>query len=307
MAPRIALYTDGACHPNPEGRGGWAAILLQDSQVRALHGSVDRTTNNRMELLAAIKGLEATPPGSEVVVFSDSQYLIKTMTKGWRRRANLDLWQRLDELVAERTVHWEWVRGHAGHPWNEEADRLAEAEARGLPATAAEGLSPPIPHDRTPALAPAQMVDISAKPPTAREAVAEAWVYLAPEAYQVLRAGQVPKGDVLALAQAAGILAAKQTPYLIPLCHPIPLSQVAVSFEFPDATQAVRVLASAKTTAPTGPEMEALTAAAIAALTIHDMCKGIDPALRIEGLRVLRKSGGKSGDLILDTSNITKP
>jgi cyclic pyranopterin phosphate synthase len=304
MASRIALYTDGACHPNPDGRGGWAALLVRDGQVRALHGSAERTTNNRMELLAAIKGLEATPPGSEVVVFSDSEYLVKTMAGSWRRRANLDLWQQLDALTAERTVHWEWIRGHAGHPWNEEANRLAEAEARGLPIQ----FRPPTREESEPpvALAPASMVDISEKPPTAREAVAEAWVHLAPEAYRALRDAQLPKGDALALAQAAGILAAKQTPYLIPLCHSIPLAQVTVTFDFPEATQAVRITASAKTNAPTGPEMEALTAAAIAALTIHDMCKGLDPAARIEGLRVLRKSGGKSGDLRFDTPNSPK-
>src|SRR5262245_42758303 len=128
----IQIYTDGACDPNPGGPGGWAAILIEDGQQRALYGSDESTTNNRMELLAAIKGLEATPAGSDVTLWSDSEYLVKTMTQGWRRRANTDLWQLLDHLVAARSVRWEWVRGHAGHVWNEEADRLAQGQARAV-------------------------------------------------------------------------------------------------------------------------------------------------------------------------------
>jgi len=106
------------------------------------------------------------------------------------------------------------------------------------------------------------------------------------------------------MAQAAGIMAAKQTPFLLPLCHPLPLEQVSVSFRLRDQAQTVVVTASVKTTARTGPEMEALTAASVAALTIYDMCKGVDPAIRIDGLRLLRKSGGKSGTVVLSTPTL---
>ena len=150
-------------------------------------------------------------------------------------------------------------------------------------------------------MAPAQMVDVSDKPITVREATAEAMVHLGSEAYPALRDGVLPKGDALAMAQAAGIMAAKQTPYLLPLCHPLPLEQVTVSFALRDEAQAVTVTTTVKTSARTGPEMEALTAASVAALTIYDMCKGLNPAIRIDGLRLLQKSGGKSGTIILDS------
>jgi len=290
----IDLYTDGSCESNPGGRGGWGAILVGDVQgspVR-LHGAEVTSTNNRMELTAAIKGLEATPSGAEVTVWSDSQYLVKTMTEGWRRRANVDLWGRLDQLAASHRVRWEWVRGHDGHPWNEEADRLAGGEAQGwVEAVEAEGRTI------------AEMIDVSGKDATVREATAEVIVAVG-GAYAALRGGTLPKGDALAMAQAAGIMAAKQTPFLLPLCHPLPLEQVSVSFRLRDQAQTVVVTASVKTTARTGPEMEALTAASVAALTIYDMCKGVDPAIRIDGLRLLRKSGGKSGTVVLSTPTL---
>jgi len=291
----IDLYTDGSCETNPGGRGGWAAILLGDIQgspVR-LHGAEDSSTNNRMELTAAIKGLEATPSGAEVTVWSDSEYLVKTMTQGWRRRANVDLWGRLDQLAASHRVRWEWVRGHDGHPWNEEADRLAGAESQGRAEAFEEAQGRTI----------AEMIDVSGKDATVREATAEVVVAVG-GAYAAVRGGTLPKGDVLAMAQAAGIMAAKQTPFLLPLCHPLPLEQVSVSFRLRDQAQTVVVTASVKTTARTGPEMEALTAASVAALTIYDMCKGVDPAIRIDGLRLLRKSGGKSGTVVLSTPTL---
>ena len=258
-----------------------------------LHGAEDSSTNNRMELTAAIKGLEATPSGAEVTVWSDSEYLVKTMTQGWRRRANVDLWGRLDQLAASHRVRWEWVRGHDGHPWNEEADRLAGAESQGRAEAFEEAQGRTI----------AEMIDVSGKDATVREATAEVVVAVG-GAYAAVRGGTLPKGDVLAMAQAAGIMAAKQTPFLLPLCHPLPLEQVSVSFRLRDQAQTVVVTASVKTTARTGPEMEALTAASVAALTIYDMCKGVDPAIRIDGLRLLRKSGGKSGTVVLSTPTL---
>jgi cyclic pyranopterin phosphate synthase len=139
----------------------------------------------------------------------------------------------------------------------------------------------------------ARMVDISAKDATEREATAEARIVLSAEAYAAIASGEAPKGDVLAAARIAGIMAAKKTSELIPLCHPIALSKVDVDFEWLDG--AIRITASAKTKAETGVEMEALTAASIAALTIYDMVKALDKGTTIEAVRLLAKSGGKSG------------
>jgi cyclic pyranopterin monophosphate synthase len=144
----------------------------------------------------------------------------------------------------------------------------------------------------------ARMVDVSQKETTAREAVAEAVIVLSAEAFAAAVSGDVPKGDVLAAARIAGIMAAKKTSELIPLCHPIPLAKAGIEFEALAARNAVRVVASAKTNAPTGVEMEALTAAAVAALTIYDMVKAIDKGAVIESIRLLTKSGGKSGAYI---------
>ena len=141
----------------------------------------------------------------------------------------------------------------------------------------------------------ARMVDVSEKLPTAREAQAEAFILLSPEAYEIALSPQAPKGDVLATARLAGIMAAKRTSELIPLCHPIPLSQASIDFEPQDARSGLRIVATTRTTAPTGVEMEALVAASVAALTVYDMVKAIDRAATIEGIRLLQKSGGKSG------------
>lgn len=141
----------------------------------------------------------------------------------------------------------------------------------------------------------ARMVDVSAKDVTEREAVAEAIVVLSPEAFATVREGNAPKGDVLATARIAGIMAAKKTAELIPLCHPLALSKADVDFEWFEDRNAIRIEALTKTTAQTGVEMEALTAASVAALTIYDMVKAIDKGAVIETVRLVRKSGGKSG------------
>ena len=140
----------------------------------------------------------------------------------------------------------------------------------------------------------AAMVDISAKDTTVREAVAEGRITLSAEALAAVRAGAVKKGDVLATARIAGIMAAKKTSDLIPLCHPLALSKVAVDFEFEDG--GIRVVTLARLSGQTGVEMEALTAATVALLTIYDMAKALDKAMRISDVRLLSKSGGKSGD-----------
>lgn len=142
----------------------------------------------------------------------------------------------------------------------------------------------------------ARMVDVSGKPDTAREASAEAIIALSEEAFAAALSGDAKKGDVLAAARIAGIMAAKKTSELIPLCHPIALTKATVDFEPLKDRHAIRILATTKTTGPTGVEMEALTAASIAALTIYDMVKAVDRAAVIEGVRLVAKSGGKSGD-----------
>lgn len=141
----------------------------------------------------------------------------------------------------------------------------------------------------------AAMVDVSAKAATARSAIAEARIVMQAATLAVIEAGTAKKGDVLGVARIAGIMAAKRTADLIPLCHPLALSAVTVDFTAEPAGPAIRIAAMVRTTGPTGVEMEALTAASVAALTIYDMCKAIDRGMRIEGLRVLRKEGGKSG------------
>jgi cyclic pyranopterin phosphate synthase len=144
----------------------------------------------------------------------------------------------------------------------------------------------------------ARMVDVSDKAVSAREAVAEAVIVLSAEAFAAAVSGDAPKGDVLAAARIAGIMAAKKTSELIPLCHPIPLSKAGIEFEPLAERNAIRIIATAKTHAPTGVEMEALTSASIAALTIYDMVKAVDKSAEIESIRLLTKSGGKSGAYI---------
>ncbi len=287
----IWVYADGACLNNP-GPGGWAALVVDEKGRRELKGREERTTNNRMELVAAIRGLEATPVGGEVTVASDSQYLVNTMTKGWKRKANHDLWEELDRLAAERRVDWVWLKGHVGHPENELVDRLANEMAckPGNP-------SGPTHFDSEGRV---HMVDITTKAATERVATARGSVTMQPATLAMVKQGEVAKGNVLAVAQVAGISGAKQTSNLIPLCHPLPLSSVEVSL-VPDVERsAVDIEATARTVAQTGVEMEALTAVAAAALTVYDMCKAMDKGIRIEGIRLVRKSGGKSGEIALE-------
>ncbi len=142
----------------------------------------------------------------------------------------------------------------------------------------------------------ARMVDVSAKPATLREATARGRVVMAPATAALIREGAAAKGDVLATARLAGIMAAKRTADLIPLCHPLALSAVAVDLTVGE--DAVEIEARVRTTGPTGVEMEALTAVSVAALTVYDMVKAVDRAMRIESVRVVQKSGGASGDFV---------
>lgn len=140
----------------------------------------------------------------------------------------------------------------------------------------------------------AHMVDVSAKPTTARQAIATGRIRMSREAAAAIADGQVKKGDVLSVARIAGIMAAKRTADLIPLCHPLPLAAVTIEFDM-DA-DGVTVTATARTAAQTGVEMEAMTAASVTLLTIYDMAKALDKGMIIDGVRLLAKSGGKSGE-----------
>ena len=149
------------------------------------------------------------------------------------------------------------------------------------------------------------MVDVGDKPDTAREAIATGVVVMLPETLALVRqqqetppnaAGPLKKGNVLAVAQVAGIMAAKSTWQVVPMCHPLPLSGVDMDFSLDESQHCVRIQATVRTTGKTGVEMEALTAVSVAALTIYDMCKAVDKGMRIEGVRLVAKSGGMSGD-----------
>jgi len=287
----IEIYTDGACLGSP-GPGGWAAIIASDAGRQEVKGREEKTTSNRMEIMAAIKGLAQTPPGTEVRIESDSQYLVYTMTKNWKRKANLDLWDELDRLVAERNVDWIWIRGHSGHPENERANRLANEMA-----SIVEGHPRPTHFDLE---GKVHMVDITEKPTSERVAVARGTVTMKAATLELIKRGEMKKGDVLAVAQLAGIMAAKQTPQLIPLCHPLPITSADVDLKLDEKRSAVEITATVRTTAQTGVEMEALTAVTVAALTIYDMCKAVDRAMRIDHIRLARKSGGRSGEIVLE-------
>jgi cyclic pyranopterin phosphate synthase len=142
------------------------------------------------------------------------------------------------------------------------------------------------------------MVDIGAKPATLRRARAEAFVRMLPSTLALVRSGAHAKGDVFAVARIAGIQAAKRTAELIPLCHPLGLDAVEVHLEAAEEPPGVRIVAECRLTARTGVEMEALTAASVAALTVYDMCKAVDRGMQIERVRLLQKSGGRSGEWV---------
>ncbi|MEE9618345.1 MAG: cyclic pyranopterin monophosphate synthase MoaC [Anaerolineae bacterium] len=146
-----------------------------------------------------------------------------------------------------------------------------------------------------------RMVDVGGKADTERVAVARGDVTMRPETLRLIAEGGVPKGDVLAVAQVAGIMAAKRTPDLIPLCHPLLLTKVDVEFYINEEVSRIEITATARCRGKTGVEMEALTAVSVAALTIYDMAKAVEKTMRIGNIRLVRKSGGKSGDWILES------
>ena len=144
------------------------------------------------------------------------------------------------------------------------------------------------------------MVDVSAKPDTEREAIARGTVRMKPETLAMIQAGGVPKGDVIGTARLAGVMAAKRTHELIPLCHPLLLTDINVDITPNEAESALDITSTVRTTGKTGVEMEALTAVSIAALTVYDMCKAVDRGMRVESVRLTEKRGGKSGEIVLE-------
>ena len=284
----VRIFTDRAYNPGLD-RGGWAAVVVEDRQKRVFSGTITKTTSNRMEITAALEGVLRTPQNSEVSVFTDSQYLFGSMTRGWQRRANLDLWERLDEACGERKVRWEWIRGNDDNPFHQEAHDMATSLTGGgdKPRSART--------KRETGPAKVRMVDVGDKPVTRRRAEAMGRVVMQASTLEVIRAVGLPKGDVLAAAQLAGIMAAKRTPDLLPLCHPLLIEDVRVEFRLNEEAGAVEITASVVGDGKTGFEMEALTAVSVSALTIYDMAKSVDPAMRLEEICLVRKSGGKSG------------
>ena len=144
------------------------------------------------------------------------------------------------------------------------------------------------------------MVDVTGKPNTQREAVAKGVVKMKSDTFVLIKKGGLAKGDVLGVAQLAGIMAAKETPHLIPLCHPVLVGDSRVEFDLDEAESAVEITATVRSSGQTGVEMEALTAVAVTALTIYDMCKAVDRGMKIEHIRLASKSGGKSGTINLE-------
>jgi cyclic pyranopterin phosphate synthase len=343
------LFTAGS-YNRDKHLGGWSVLLIDNDSRTLLSGMETNAAADRMELTAAVSGIETLPPGSHITITSDSQYLVYTMTQGWRRWQDFEQWDRLDELCRERVVEWVWRSEPPAPPENEFVWAQAEWESGGRAAapmaaeffgkkTTVSVVETEVPLDEesvltanepaleerdddqeeseTEAESPespeptaelthldadghARMVDVGEKAVTEREAVAKGSVVMRPETLALIAAGELEKGDALATARIAGIMAAKQTPSLIPLCHPILISHVAVELELDQANSTVNITATVRTAGQTGVEMEAMTAVSVAGLTIYDMCKAVDRAIRIDAVRLVKKTGGKSGDIILE-------
>ena len=333
------LYTAGSYNLEKH-MGGWSVLLVENETRTVLSGMEPEVGADRMELVAAVSGIESLPSGSHITITSDSQYLVYTMTQGWRRWQDIDRWDYLDTLCRDRVVDWVWRQGPTAPPENEfvwaqaewesgfrtRAPLVADFFGKKTPVFVKEGKAsvekePSLGRDKMDlqddqneqeeltlgaelthldSQGHAQMVNVGEKAMTKREAIAKGSVVMKPETLELIAGGEIEKGDVLAIARVAGIMAAKRTPSLIPLCHPIPLTHVAVELELDQTKSKVNITATAQTTAQTGVEMEAMTAVSIAALTIYDMCKSADKGIRIEAVRLVRKSGGKSGQIILE-------
>jgi cyclic pyranopterin phosphate synthase len=306
----VEIYTDGAFNPVGK-RGAWAAVIVENGKKLSLSGSADATSSSRMEIAAVVEGLQRTPPGSEITIYTDSQYVYNCASQGWKRKVNLDLWLKLDAATSERKVHWQWITGDSPGQYHVEAHSLAtgaatrveavETTPEKLPWKSPENLPGPAPValSHLDSEGRPRMVDVTEKADTEREAIARCEVVMLPGTLALLKQGTLPKGDVLTVAQIAGIMGAKQVPSLIPLCHPLLLSSIKVELTIAEPDK-VAITTRVKNTGKTGVEMEALTAAAVAGLTIYDMCKAVDKGMRITNIRLIKKSGGKSGTIILE-------
>jgi len=303
----IEIYTDGAYNP-VLGQGGWGAVVIEGRQKQVYSGTAKETTSNRMEITAALEGILRTPQGAEVVVYTDSQYLFGCMAKGWQRRANRDLWEQLDKAVSGHKVRWQWIERDT-NPFHKEAHTLATSLASQRKMLRPVPSEKQKPQPKAPVVGELthidtsgrpRMVDVTRKLDTRREAIAKGVVRMKASTFGLLQSGGIAKGDVLTVAQLAGVMAAKQTPNLIPLCHPILIGDAKVEFNLDEENSVVEITTTVKSTGKTGVEMEALTATAVTALTIYDMCKAVDRGIKIENIRLTRKSGGKSGVIALE-------
>ena len=290
----IQIHTDGSCLGNP-GPGGWGAIIIYpDGDVKELSGSNQDTTNNRMELKAVIEALNFLESGSMIELFSDSLYVINTITKGWKKKANIELWNELDNVIQKHNnISWNWVKGHSGDFYNEKVNDIAQGKAEmvkknNLSHVNEEGS--------------VQMVDVGQKSDSERIAVAKGFVKVSQEIISQVLAANNPKGDVLSISRIAGIMAAKKTPELIPLCHQIDLNHVDITIDIDDENNRFVIEASTKSSSKTGVEMESLVAVSITALTIYDMTKAIDHDSLISDIQLVSKKGGKSGNISRKTS-----
>jgi cyclic pyranopterin phosphate synthase len=285
----ITIYTDGACSGNP-GLGGWGAVIIKDNgQESYFSGSQEDTTNNRMEIQAVIEGLKNSNSDEEIRIFSDSTYVINTLTKNWKRNANNDLWSELDDLIKSRNIKWNWVKGHSGDKYNDLADELAVKAINSKKKVISNNLT----HvDDSGKL---NMVDVSEKEVSERLAIVQGFVVMKKETLDVIKQGELDKGDIITLARTAGITAVKSTPTLIPLCHTIPLSEIKIEIEFEDNLPGLKVTCITKAQWKTGVEIEAFNGVSIACVTIYDMCKSIDRSAYISDIKLIKKSGGKSG------------
>ena len=279
------VYTDGSCIPNP-GSGGWAYEIRNsmDEIIDSSSGFDKNTTNNRMELTAVIKSFQSDyiKSNSVVTIRSDSQLIINTMNKNWKKKENTDLWNDLDEYKKSKNLRceWEWVKAHAGIEGNENVDQKANQEAK-MSHLSNDGN--------------VNMVDVSDKNQTIRVAKATSKIKLSKTAFEMTKSNDSKKGNVLATAKIAGIQAAKKTHELIPLCHQINLTNINIDFILDDLGF-ITVDSKVKCIGNTGVEMEALTSVTVASLTIYDMLKSVDKRIVINDIHLISKSGGKSGD-----------
>jgi cyclic pyranopterin phosphate synthase len=292
---KYEIYTDGSCIGNP-GQGGWAGLIIDDQKIETEISGFDlNTTNNRMELLAVIKSIEKIEDGSAINLYSDSQYVINSITKNWKKEKNVDLWNELEKVLVNKSVQWFWVRGHSDNEFNNRVDRLARNTSKQIPKEDQDFFLTHLDNEGK-----IQMVDIDSKASTKREAMAEALVQFQPKTLEIVMEGGLKKGDVFTVAKIAGITGSKKTSDLIPLCHKINLSHVDINFDVDIKKSQVKIISSVKAEYKTGVEMEALTAVMCAGLTIYDMCKSIDKLITIKEVKLIRKSGGKSGDFVLE-------